>query len=202
MRRGSNMLDYHRVQKEVEEIHKDKSLSGVSVKLVGDDLSKMKGFVNGPPDTPYEGGVFVVDISLPGDYPFKPPKMRFITKVWHPNVSSQNGAICLDILKEQWSPAFTVKTCLLCLQALLSSPQPDDPQDAVVAGQFLKEHANFVSTAQHWTEAFASPRMQLDIRQKISKFTEMGFSEDAAEAALEACEGDENAALEKLCTGS
>ena len=61
-------------------------------------------------------------------YPFVPPKMRFRSKVWHPNVSSANGAICLDILKDQWSPALTLKTALLSLQALLSSPQPDDPQ--------------------------------------------------------------------------
>ena len=54
--------------------------------------------------------------------------MRFRSKVWHPNVSSANGAICLDILKDQWSPALTLKTALLSLQALLSSPQPDDPQ--------------------------------------------------------------------------
>ena len=61
-------------------------------------------------------------------YPFVPPKMRFITKVWHPNISSANGAICLDILKDQWTPALTLKTALLSLQALLSSPAPDDPQ--------------------------------------------------------------------------
>lgn len=67
---------------------------------------------------------------MPADnqYPFVPPKMRFITKVWHPNVSSANGAICLDILKDQWSPALTLKTALLSLQALLASPEPNDPQ--------------------------------------------------------------------------
>ena len=67
-------------------------------------------------------------------YPFVPPKMRFTTKVWHPNVSSANGAICLDILKDQWSPALTLKTALLSLQALLSSPQPDDPQVPIGPG--------------------------------------------------------------------
>jgi len=66
-------------------------------------------------------------------YPFVPPKMRFISKVYHPNVSSANGAICLDILKDQWSPALTLKTALLSLQALLSSPEPDDPQARAAA---------------------------------------------------------------------
>ena len=69
-----------------------------------------------------------VDISLDDQYPFVPPKMRFLTRVWHPNISSQSGAICLDVLKDQWSPALTLKTALLSLQALLASPQPDDPQ--------------------------------------------------------------------------
>lgn len=61
-------------------------------------------------------------------YPFEPPRMRFITKIWHPNISSQTGAICLDILKDQWSPALTIKTALLSIQALLSAAEPTDPQ--------------------------------------------------------------------------
>lgn len=61
--------------------------------------------------------------------------MRVIKLCRHPNISSQSGAICLDILKDQWSPALTLKTALLSIQALLSAPEPDDPQDAVVAQQ-------------------------------------------------------------------
>lgn len=70
----------------------------------------------------------ILAVFADNQYPFVPPKMRFVTKVWHPNVSSANGAICLDILKDQWSPALTLKTALLSLQALLSSPEPADPQ--------------------------------------------------------------------------
>lgn len=68
-----------------------------------------------------------MDIIIPPDYPFKPPKMKFDTKIWHPNVSSQTGAICLDILKNEWTPALTIRTALISLQALLCSPEPDDP---------------------------------------------------------------------------
>ena len=68
-----------------------------------------------------------MDITIPPDYPFKPPKMKFDTKIWHPNISSQTGAICLDILKNEWTPALTIRTALISLQALLCSPEPDDP---------------------------------------------------------------------------
>ena len=81
--------------------------------------------------------------------------MRFITKVWHPNVSSANGAICLDILKDQWSPALSIKTAMLSLQALLSTPEPNDPQDAVVARQYIDSHEAFVKTAKEWTQQYA-----------------------------------------------
>ncbi|KAL8474518.1 hypothetical protein ACS0TY_031105 [Phlomoides rotata] len=130
-------------------------------------------------------------------YPFEPPKMRFTTKVWHPNISSQSGAICLDILKDQWSPALTLKTALLSIQALLSAPEPDDPQDAVVAQQFRRDYQTFVGTARYWTEAFAKPS-SLGVDEKVQKLVEMGFAEGLVRSALESVGGDENLALEKL----
>ena len=97
------------------------------------DFRHWKGYIYGPEDTVYQGGFYQIDIQLPAEYPYKPPKMKFETKIWHPNISSQTGAICLDILKDEWSPALTVRTALLSLQALLCAPEPNDPQDAVVA---------------------------------------------------------------------
>jgi len=105
----------------------------VMANLVGDDLKHWKGTIFGPADTCYSDGTFVIDILIPSEYPFKPPKMKFDTKIWHPNISSQTGAICLDILKNEWTPALTIRTALISLQALLCAPEPDDPQDAVVA---------------------------------------------------------------------
>lgn len=127
--------------------------------------------------------------------------MRFITKVWHPNISSANGAICLDILKDQWSPALTLKTALLSLQALLSLPEPSDPQDAVVARQFLSAQDEFQATAKQWTEAYAHSNQVVSRADKVKRITEMGFPEDAAAAALERTEGDEAAAMEELLAG-
>uniref|UniRef100_A0A673IEP2 E2 ubiquitin-conjugating enzyme n=1 Tax=Sinocyclocheilus rhinocerous TaxID=307959 RepID=A0A673IEP2_9TELE len=74
---------------------------------VGEDLFHWQATIMGPNDSPYQGGVFFLTIHFPTDYPFKPPKVAFTTKIYHPNINS-NGSICLDILRSQWSPALTV----------------------------------------------------------------------------------------------
>jgi len=120
-----------------------------------DNYTKWTASFHGPADTPYEGGVFYVGIEIPSQYPFNPPKMKFLNKVWHPNISSQTGAICLDILKNEWSPALTIRTALISLQALLSTPEPDDPQDALVAQQYKTKREEFNQTAKLWTKDYA-----------------------------------------------
>ncbi|KAG6831448.1 hypothetical protein H0H87_005120 [Tephrocybe sp. NHM501043] len=81
--------------------------------------------------------------------------MKFITKLYHPNVSSASGAICLDILKDAWSPVLTLKSTLISLQSLLCSPEPNDPQDAEVAKHFTTSKASFDETAAYWTQMYA-----------------------------------------------
>ncbi|KAL4684247.1 hypothetical protein H8959_021941 [Pygathrix nigripes] len=74
---------------------------------VGDDMFHWQATIMGPNDSPYQGGVFFLTIHFPTDYPFKPPKVAFTTRIYHPNINS-NGSICLDILRSQWSPALTI----------------------------------------------------------------------------------------------
>lgn len=81
--------------------------------------------------------------------------MKFLTKTYHPNVSSASGAICLDILKDAWSPVLTLKSTLISLQSLLCSPEPNDPQDAEVAKHYLTSKASFEETARYWTMVYA-----------------------------------------------
>jgi len=124
--------------------------------------------------------------------------MRFDTKVWHPNISSANGAICLDILKNEWSPALTLRTAMLSLQALLSCPNPDDPQDAQVAGQYKKNKADFERTAAYWTATYATPAAKPDVDAMVKRLSEMGFAPDKCLAALQHTKYDENQALDYL----
>jgi ubiquitin-conjugating enzyme (huntingtin interacting protein 2) len=81
--------------------------------------------------------------------------MKFITNVYHPNVSSVSGAICLDILKDAWSPVLTLKSTLISLQSLLCSPEPNDPQDAEVAKHYTTSKGSFEETARYWTQIYA-----------------------------------------------
>ena len=85
-----------RLSKELSEVGRDDATSGVkAVPVRPDNLRVLIGTIKGPEGTPYEGGIFQIDIDIPKQYPFEPPKMKFHTKIWHPNISSQTGAICL-----------------------------------------------------------------------------------------------------------
>lgn len=181
-----------RIYKELEDVKNDPT-SGIFIECINDgDLTNLKGSFKGPPDSPYSEGKFLIDIQIPDEYPFKPPKMKFDTRVYHPNISSQTGAICLDVLKDAWTPILTLKSSLLSLQSLLQSPQPDDPQDAVVAQVLINDPKKFNETARHWTLIYAESDNNLlnkknDGNNKtrgdeidvdfdtISLFEEMGF---------------------------
>ena len=108
----------------------------------------------GPSDSPYSGGVFFVTITFAPDYPFKPPKVQFQTKVYHPNINSQ-GSICLDILKEQWSPALTISKVLLSICSLLTDPNPDDPLVPEIAHIYKSDRSRYEETAREWTRKYA-----------------------------------------------
>ncbi|KAJ8292757.1 Ubiquitin-conjugating enzyme E2 1 [Rhodotorula toruloides] len=164
-----------RLLREFQDIQKD--TTGLRIEQVGDSLDHFVGSFPGPSGSPYEGGRFEVDIQPPPRYPFEPLRMKFRTKVYHPNISSATGYICLDILKTSWSPrvpfytllclldtdlscrcrVFTLRTCLVSLQSLLSTPEPNDPQDAEVAKHYLTDRRGFESTARYWTEVYATP---------------------------------------------
>jgi ubiquitin-conjugating enzyme (huntingtin interacting protein 2) len=224
------MADNGRINKELIECQRDTD-SNINVVVVDDVPGKrhLEGTIHGPDSTPYDGGVFTVDIVIPAEYPFEPPKMKFLTKIYHPNVSSQTGAICLDILKDQWSPALTIKTALLSLQALLCAPEPSDPQDAEVAKVYMQDadHATFNRTAKcvvspcccsrwcesdsrplslpsrFWTDTYAVPRKEADAGNEaaVDNLVAMGFDRDASREALAASGWDESQAVNALCGG-
>jgi len=186
-----------RLEKELQDIRALSAYSSVTADAVDGDLTHWKGRMKGPEGTPYSGGAFVINIEIPADYPYNPPKMKFDTKIWHPNISSQTGAICLDVLGKEWSPALTIRTALLSIQALLSAPEPSDPQDAEVAEMYKSNRELFTQTAKYWTETFAQETKSSN-EDKVKNIVEMGFTADQAEAALEKHGYDETLALNAL----
>lgn len=129
-------------------------VAGISATPYQDNLRYFAVAIEGPDDSPYERGVFQLELFLPADYPMAPPKVRFLTKIYHPNVDKL-GRICLDILKDKWSPALQIRTVLLSIQALLSAPNPDDPLDNNVAEVWKKDEAEAIRRAKEFTESFA-----------------------------------------------
>lgn len=129
--------------------------SNCSAGLVGESLYDWEATIIGPKDTPYEGGIFVVSVHIPCDYPFKPPLCRFKTKIYHPNIN-QTGQICLDILKTQWAPSLTISKVLLSLLILLDHPNPDDPLMPDVARMMKENIEEYKRTARNWTLMYAS----------------------------------------------
>lgn len=168
----------------------------ITVFLVNDNYNHWKAVIKGSDDSPYQGGKYQIDIVLGDKYPYNPPKMKFDTKIWHPNISSQTGAICLDILKDEWTPALSIRTALLSLQALMTAPEPTDPQDAVVAKEYMDNRELFIKNAKEWTKLYANEEYLKN--EKIKFIMEMGFDEKTAYDALNKSNWDKDLAIESL----
>jgi ubiquitin-conjugating enzyme (huntingtin interacting protein 2) len=145
-----------RINREIEQIMRDNDISknGFSIEVVNESKTHLMGRISGPPETQYSGGIFTIDIGQPDEYPLYPPICKFITKIWHPNVSSQTGS-CFNVFRDHWSPEAMISHILLTLQSLLSNPDPNDPQDCIVADQYLNERQLFDKTAKYWTYIYS-----------------------------------------------
>jgi len=144
-----------RIQRELADLTKDPPSNCTAGPVHPSDMFKWEGIIFGPSDSPYTGGVFKLVIHFGADYPFKPPHIQFTTKIYHPNINGA-GAICLDILKSQWSPALTISKVLLSISSLLCEPNPDDPLVPDIAYQYRHNRTLYDETARQWTMKYAS----------------------------------------------
>jgi ubiquitin-conjugating enzyme E2 D/E len=144
-----------RISRELQDLKRDPPTS-CSAGPLGDDLYAWEGCIFGPADSPFVGGVFNLSIQFPVDYPFRAPHVKFITKIYHPNINSA-GLICLDILKGAWSPALTISKVLLSITSLLTDPNPDDPFVPEIANLYKRDRASYEEKARAWTAEYAVP---------------------------------------------
>ena len=143
-----------RLQKELDELVKNPP-TNCSAGIVEDDIYHWQATILGPTESPYEGGIFYLQIQFPMDYPFKPPKVTFITKIYHCNINS-TGNICLDILKDQWSPALTISKVLLSICSLMDDQNPDDPLMIDIANLYINNKEDFLNRARGYTLQYAT----------------------------------------------
>jgi peroxin-4 len=143
-----------RLMRELKEARKSNDVANADLllsTLKDDDMFRWKAMLKGPPDTPFVGGTYEVELQVPSDYPIVPPTAKFKTKVFHPNVKFDTGEICLDILKSTWSPAWTLASVCRAIQTLLSHPEADSPLNCD-AGNMIRagDHEAFTALARFY----------------------------------------------------
>lgn len=120
------------------------------------NLTNFNVIIRGPPDTPYSGGQFRLNVTMPADYPFKPPAVKFMTKIYHPNINS-SGSICLDVLGSNWTPAYKLSETFKTISVLLDKPNPDDSLVGEVGSTYKSDREKFVQVASQHTKDHAIP---------------------------------------------
>merc|ERR1712032_1385195 len=143
-----------RIIKETQRL-KAEPVPGITAEPFEENVRHFNITIEGPKDSAYEGGKFDLELFLPEDYPMSPPRVIFTTRIYHPNID-QLGRICLDILKDKWSPALQIRTVLLSIQALLSAPNPDDPLNNQVAELWKSNEPKAIEEAKLWTKKYAT----------------------------------------------
>lgn len=160
-----------RMKKELERLEKDPP-HGVSCWPKDGRLDCLEAKLIGAEDTPYEGGIFRLEIKIPERYPFEPPQVQFLTKIYHPNIDTA-GRICLDVLKSppqgSWKPAHNVSTVLTSIQLLIAEPNPDDGLMAEISHEYKHNRPKFIEKAREWVKNHAG---ESSTRKRVSESLE------------------------------
>ena len=143
-----------RIKKELADFNKDAPVNCYAGPVCDNDMFHWQATIKGPVDSPYQGGFFSLNIHFPSDYPFKPPKCQFTTRIYHPNIMS-DGRFSIDILHDGWSPVFTIGKILSFISSLLTVPDPDDPLVPEIACIYKINRAQYENTAREWTKKYA-----------------------------------------------
>lgn len=146
------------ITKELNELHSSTEVQelGIRVSINEADISDVSAELDGPPGTPFEGGLFRMKLVLPSDFPQSPPKGFFTTKIWHPNVSKA-GEICVNVLKRDWQPTLGLRHVLMVIRCLLIEPYPESALNEEAGKALLEDYAEYERYAKLMTSLHAQP---------------------------------------------
>ncbi|XP_023502558.2 ubiquitin-conjugating enzyme E2 L3 isoform X2 [Equus przewalskii] len=153
----SKMAASRRLMKELEEIRKCGMKNFRNIQVDEANLLTWQGLIV-PDNPPYDKGAFRIEINFPAEYPFKPPKITFKTKIYHPNID-EKGQVCLPVISaENWKPATKTDQVIQSLIALVNDPQPEHPLRADLAEEYSKDRKKFCKNAEEFTKKYGEKR--------------------------------------------
>ncbi|RZF43729.1 hypothetical protein LSTR_LSTR010396 [Laodelphax striatellus] len=136
---------------------------------------------HGPAGTPYAGGIWMILLTLPANYPFQSPSIGFMNRVYHPNIDLQSGSVCLDVINQKWSPLFNLSNIFdSFLPLLLSYPEPEDPLNANAAALFINDREKFDEVVRSHVAQYAdraSARKMISFQSNVSEDSSSDLSE-------------------------
>ncbi|KAM3136614.1 Ubiquitin-conjugating enzyme E2 D2B [Paramecium bursaria] len=184
-----------RIQKELNDLEIDPP-EGCYAKVDSEkNFYHWDGTIMGPKDSNYEGGTFMLSIQFPADYPFKPPRVRFVTKIYHPNINQQGG-ISLDIFAQAWSPALTIKKGIfLSLQSLLIDPNPEDPLVPEIAQLYKTDRQKY---EQNVRDQIIDNSITFVVISKIFRFKLEKLKTHIALLHIEKLSSDQNQSVSQI----
>ena len=128
---------------------------GIKLDLVGDEIVNWNVHIPGPANSPYDGGRFTVNIDFRDNYPFKCPKLQFVTKIYHPNIKTETGEICAEAIKNSWVPTLNADFIIKMLRELIGNPTAENPMETEIARELMTSTEKFRNTAKEYTEKYA-----------------------------------------------
>ncbi|KAL7533096.1 hypothetical protein ACHAXR_005037 [Thalassiosira sp. AJA248-18] len=181
-----------RIMREMSLLSKDPPPGVAAYAPQQSDMTKIRAQISGPEGSPFEGGIFLLTVNITGRYPYEPPRCRFLTPLYHPNIDS-GGRICLDTLKQppagSWSPAVSLPSLLLSIRSLMAEPNPDDGLVPDISELYKRNPAEWQREARKRTKLDATTEKLLEVESACDR--ENTTSNEKEKAASEAAEKSE-----------
>ncbi|KAJ6241232.1 ubiquitin-conjugating enzyme e2 h [Anaeramoeba flamelloides] len=150
-------------------------MQGYKLELINKKIDHFRIKIQGPKDSPYEGGEWTLTVQLPFEYPYKSPSIGFVNRIYHPNIDFRSGSVCLDVLNQTWTPVFELQNIFeIFLPQLLLYPNPSDPLNEEAAKVMQTSQKEFEKKAREFTKQYA---MKNILKQKNS----LGYKEEESD---------------------